>query len=355
MVQKRVAIIDRELCRPELTGYACMKACPVNRAGKDCIVTAEDKKVLINEGLCIGCGICIKKCTQDAIKVVNLPEKLDEEPIHRYGKNLFILFRLPIPKANTIVGLVGQNGMGKTTLLNILSGTLRPNTGLLEEEASWDAVIDRFRGTELQGYLEALARNGIKAAYKPQHVDEIPKLWKGSVRARLEKLGSLEDVAKKLGLEAMLDKDIAGLSGGELQLLAVAATILKPADFYFFDEPSSYLDVKERLLVAKEIRALARKARVMVVEHDLAVADYLADTTHILYGHPGVFGIVSNPYGVRVGINTYLDGYIREENVRFRTEPIVFEKRAKLSEKRGLFLEFPGLKKAFKGFSLETS
>jgi len=357
MVQKRIAIIDRDLCKPELTGYACMKACPINRAGKDCIVISpDDKKVLINEGLCIGCGICVKKCIRNAIKVVNLPEKLDEEPVHRYGKNLFVLFRLPIPRANTVVGLVGQNGMGKSTILNILSGVLKPNAGILDGEAEWDTIMDKFRGTELQGYLEKLAKKGVKAAYKPQHVDEIPRYWKGRVVEQLSKMGGkLDEIVKKLSLEDMLEKNISGLSGGELQLLAVAATILKSADFYFFDEPSSYLDVKERLLVAKEIRALTKKARVMVVEHDLAVADYLADSVHILYGQPGVFGIVSNPYGVRIGINTYLEGYIREENVRFRTESIVFEKRAKMSEKRDLFLEFPGFKKSFKGFSLETS
>ena len=195
-------------------------------------------------------------------------------------------------------------------------------------------------------------------AYKPQHVDAIPKLWKGQVRPFLKKLdsgGLLEKLAKRLRMEGMLDKKISQLSGGELQLLAVTATLLKKADLYFFDEPSSYLDVRERLLVAKEIRALAQKARVMAVEHDLSVADYLADYTHILYGEPGVFGIVSDPYGVRVGINTYLEGYIKEENVRFRQESIVFSRRAKGFEKDKLFLQFPPLKKSYSGFSLETA
>lgn len=353
----RIAIVDRELCKPKITGFACMKACPVNRTGKECItISQEDGKVIIDEGLCIGCGICVKKCFRNALMIINLPEQLDEMPMHRYGRNLFSLFRLPIPKEGSVVGLVGENGMGKSTVLNILSGTLKPNTGLLEG-ASWDSIIARFRGTELQEFIEALSKGGVSSAYKPQHVDAIPKMWKGVVKDFLEKSdedGSLDDTVSRLGIAEMMDKEISQLSGGELQLLAIAATMMKKRDFYFFDEPSSYLDVRERLKVASEIRKLAEKSKVMVVEHDLAVSDYLTDITHILYGKPGAFGIVSKPYGVRIGINTYLDGYIREENVRFRDEPIVFQKGARSFEKTRLFLQFPSFSKRFRGFSLET-
>ncbi len=357
---KRIAIVDRELCKPKITGYACQKACPVNRSGKECItVSPEDAKILIDEELCIGCGICVKKCSQKAITIVNLPEKLEEDPIHRYGRNLFSLYRLPLPKPGNVVGLIGRNGTGKTTIINILSGNMKPNRGIVAgDDISWETIIDKFRGTELQSYMERLAGSGIRAAFKPQHVDAIPKMWKGKAYDFLEKLdkeGRLRDLVKRLGAENILDKNISQLSGGELQLLAITATILKDADFYFFDEPSSYLDVKERLLVAKEIRLLAQKACVFTVEHDMAVADYLADFTHILYGKPGAFGIVSKPYTVRAGINTYLDGYVKEDNVRFRPEAIKFEKRAKETAKTKVFLDFSPFVKKFRGFELKTS
>lgn len=337
----------------------------MNRAGKDCVtVSEEDSKPLIDESLCIGCGMCIKKCQRDAIMVVNLPEELRENPIHRYGRNMFSLFRLPVPKQNAVVGLIGPNGTGKSTVLNILSGILKPNTGLLDEDVPWQDIIDRFKGTELQAYMESLSGgqdkkslSGKSYAYKPQHVDLIPRQWSGKVRDLLEKsdqTGRLDDVVSNLGIGEMLGKKIRELSGGELQLLAIAATILRKADFYFFDEPSSYLDAQQRLVAAREIRRLCSEAIVMVIEHDLAVADYLADYTHILYGKPGAFGIVSKPYGVRVGINTYLDGYIKEDNVRFRPESITFSQRAKPPEKDKLFLSFQGFGKSFEGFSLKT-
>jgi len=358
MKAKRIAVIDRELCNPNSCGqYLCQRVCPVNRKEEDCVTVSEiDKKPYIDESLCIGCGICVKKCPRKAIEVVNLPEKLEETPIHRYGKNLFSLFRLPIPKHQAVVGLIGPNGVGKTTVLNILSGELRPNAGIFGKEVPWQQIIERFKGTELQDYMETLAKKGIKTGYKPQHVDFIPKQWSGKVKALLEKVNKkgTEDIVSRLRMEEMLDKGVKNLSGGELQLLAVAATLLKDCDFFFFDEPSSYLDVEQRLRVAKEIRKLCEKAVVMVVEHDLAVADYLADYTHILYGRPGVFGVVSKPYGVRIGINTYLEGYIREENMRFRAEPVFFSRRARTSGKDKLFLQFSGFEKAFESFSLET-
>ncbi|MFH1445306.1 MAG: ribosome biogenesis/translation initiation ATPase RLI [Nanoarchaeota archaeon] len=356
---KRIAVLDRDLCSPKACGfYLCQKVCPINRSGEDCITVLDaDKKPLIDENLCIACQICTKKCPKNAIVIVNLPEQLKETPIHRYGKNMFTLYRLPVPKLNAVVGLVGPNGVGKSTVMNILSGNFKPNTGVFKGEVPWQDIINKFKGTELHDYLERLSQKKIKAAYKPQKIDLIPNMWKGSVKQLLEKIDNkkkLAGILKRLNAENIINKNIDKLSGGELQLLSIIATISKDADFYFFDEPSSYLDAYERLLVAKEIRSLSEKAFVMVVEHDLAVADYLADYTHILYGNPGVFGVVSNPYGVRVGINTYLEGYIREENMRFRKEPIVFAKRAKSMDKNKIFLEYPAFEKKFTGFSLET-
>ncbi len=79
-----------------------------------------DKKLpsaKIDEYLCIGCNICTKKCPFDAIKIINLPSGLPNEPTHRFGENWFCLYRLPTPRTGSILGLVGTNGIGKTTAL----------------------------------------------------------------------------------------------------------------------------------------------------------------------------------------------------------------------------------------------
>jgi len=351
----RIAVIDKEKCHSEKCQKECIGFCPINRKGDKCVYLGEDAKSRIDEDLCIGCGICVKKCPFKAINVVNTPEQLKEAPIHRFGENQFVLFRLPFPTKNEVVGLLGPNGVGKTTTLKILSGELKPNMGT-DEEADITKLIKMYRGTELQVHLEALKSGKMKAVIKPQQVDILATV-KGTVAEVLEKhdeRGVSKEIVKKLQLEACLDRKMSQLSGGELQRVAITIAASRKADIYYIDEPSSYLDVYQRLQVAKLIRELAKDASVMVVEHDLATLDFLADKVHVFYGVPGVYGIVSKPYGTRIGINIFLDGYIKEDNVRVRPESLDF-KLAKIAVtgRKQKYLEWGDLKKKLDTFSLE--
>ena len=327
----RVAVVDRELCKPDKCSLECIRFCPVNRTGGKAIELGEDGKPVIYEDVCIGCGICVKKCPFHALSIVNLPDELEKMLVHRYGPNGFKLYGLPAPRPGAILGVIGKNGTGKTTSMRILAGELKPNLGVFDREVSWDEVIRRFRGTELQAYLQRLAEGKIRAAHKIQYVDLVPRRIKGPVGRLLERAdqrGIAREVAKFLGLDVVWDRDVRRLSGGELQKFLVAAVLSRDADIYIFDEPSSYLDVRERMKVARAIRRfLPRNAYAVVVEHDLAMLDYLSDYVVVMYGEPGVYGIASKPYGVRVGINNFLKGYLPAENIRFRQEPIVFHAR----------------------------
>ncbi len=357
----RVAVVDPSLCRPSKCQLECVRFCPVNRAGSKCVWVEEgEQRVRISEALCVGCGICVKKCPRSAISIVNLPEKLGKDLVHRYGPNMFELFRLPIPKKGKVVGLIGMNGVGKTTSLKILAGEIRPNLGRYEEPPEWDEVIRFFRGSELQTYFEKMANGELRVVHKPQAVDKIPRYVKGRVRDVLSKVdekGEMKEVVEDLGLAKVLDREVKHLSGGELQKLAIAALMLRDAKVYLIDEPSSYLDVKERLRVAKAIRRLAANDKyVVVVEHDLAVLDYISDLVHILYGEPGVYGVVSLPRGVRTGINAYISGFLREENIRIRDRPIEFHVRPPPTEWRpeSVMLQWSELVKKLDGFTLHV-
>jgi ATP-binding cassette subfamily E protein 1 len=315
--------------------------------GEETIVIEKKGKPRISEELCTGCGICVHKCPLDAISIINLPDELSEELIHQYGKNGFRFY--------AVVGIIGQNGLGKTSILKILSGEVIPNLG---EGGDKDKVLERFSGTQFFEYFDLLYNQSFKAVYKPQYVDALPKVVSGTVRGLLEGVdekGGFRNVIKELQLEVTLDRDIDKISGGELQRVAIGAALLKDADIYFFDEPSSYLDVSQRLNVAKAIRRLGGEKRVVVVEHDLVTLDYLADYIHGMYGKPGAYGIVSHPRTVRQGINAYLSGFYREENIRFRKEAIKFEVRPPaLGWKGKTLVSFDEIKKKYRGFEVEV-
>lgn len=125
---------------------------------------------------------------------------------------------------------------------------------------------------------------------------------------------------------------------------------------YMFDEPSSYLDVKQRLNAARTIRDLLRPDDyVIVVEHDLSVLDYLSDFICVLYGRPAVYGVVTLPASVREGINIFLDGNIPTENLRFRDESLTFRiaevgDEFMVDKNRGY--SYPAMQKTLGGFHL---
>jgi ATP-binding cassette subfamily E protein 1 len=318
----------------------------------------ESEKAVIVESLCSGCGICVKKCPFKAISIVNLPDELEKDCAHRFGENTFKLYRLPTPSSGLVLGLLGQNGIGKTTTLKILSGEVKINLGHYRNPPDWDEIVEHFRGSTLQEYFQRMGQNTLRISHKPQYVDKLPKAVSGKVGDLLERVDerkNLHEISEQLDLKRLWKRPLEVLSGGELQRVAVAAALCREADVYLFDEPSSYLDVKQRLEVARVIRSLKREQKTIIIaEHDLAIIDYLSDQICIFYGEPGVFGVVSNVHGVRTGINIYLQGYIPDENVRFRKEAVIFhEKPPTVSVGTGeRMLAWEPLKKTFKGFRL---
>ena len=358
----RVAVLDEELCQPKKCGLECIVYCPVNKTGGECIVLSDDrKKAVISEELCTGCGICIKKCPFDAIVIVNLAKELGSEKIHQYGINSFRLYKLPTLKRGHVVGLLGRNGMGKSTIVNILAGSIRPNLGNYESKIEWDQIIKTFQGTELQSHFEKIAAGQMRVSIKPQLVYLIQDAFKGTVKELIKKYDErnvADLLVNDLGLHGLLDRRVGELSGGELQRLAVAIASAKDSDYYFFDEPSSYNDVHQRLVVAKVIRGLAEMGKsVMVVEHDLTLLDYLSDFIHIVYGEPGAYGIVSGLQATKLGINNFLEGFIPSENTRFREKAFNFGTTSSTEDviADASVANYTDLSKTFPSFRLKVS
>ena len=357
LAMTRIAVLNQDKCKIKKCNQVCVSFCPMVRSRVEAI-RVEGNKAVISETLCSGCGICVKKCPFKAISIVNLPDELEKDCSHRFSENSFKLFRLPMPSPGTVLGLIGQNGIGKTTTLKVFSGEIKPNLGKYDNPPDWPEIIQYYRGSSLQDYFQKMSEKKLKVSSKPQYVDKIPKAVSGKVGDLLEKVderGQLDALSEQLELKTVWDRPLDVLSGGELQRVAVAAALSREADVYLFDEPSSYLDVKQRLVVARTIRSLKEQQKTIIVaEHDLAIIDYLSDQICLFYGEPGVYGVVSHVHGVRTGINIYLQGYIPDENIMFRKESIVFHEKpptagTNLSEP---LLKWDSMTKTFKGFKL---
>ncbi len=356
----RVGVLDHELCQPKKCGLECIKYCPVNKSGADCIVLNEEtKKAQIDEDICNGCGICVKVCPFDAITIVNLASELATDKIHQYGPNSFRLYKLPTPKKGEVVGLLGRNGMGKSTVVNILSGNLKPNLGRYENPPEWDEILKYYSGTELKQHFEKIQQDKIRASIKPQQVHHVAQAFNGTGKELIEKYderGVSRELIKELGLENSMEQSLKELSGGELQRIAVAVAASKDTEFYFFDEPSSYNDVFQRTGVARVIQSLAKIGKsVMVVEHDLTLLDFLSDYIEVLYGEPAAYGIVSSILSTKVGINVFLDGYLPNENVRFRDKKFSFDVSSSSTEEfqeGSEIVNYPKLEKKYPSFSV---
>lgn len=361
----RIAIVDKDKCKPNKCALECKKKCPIVYIGKLCVeVKNTDKIATISESLCTGCGLCVKACPFSAIKIIKLPVSLVGEIVHRYGESGFRLYRLPMMKCNQILGIIGDNGMGKSTILKILGGKLIPNMGNYKDESEWLNVQKYYRGSELQMYFDRLInKEEIKSAIKSQYVDLIPRSFIGErenmtvrefISERFPEWETKHQLVVELDILPIIDRPIKVCSGGELQRFAILVTCLSEADVYMFDEFTSFLDIKQRIKACSVIQSLEKATHKIIVEHDLAILDFLSDYVCCIYGKESGFGVVTKAMSNQDGINQFLDGFLIADNMRFRDEPLHF----KLTEiddeeikKRSRF-SYPPIRKTLDNFKL---
>lgn len=325
-----IAVIDQDEVTDEVKQIA-VNYDPVNRSGGEGFHVDDDGELHIDDEKVMEAHKIIEhKIQGDAIRILPLASKAGQL-IHEYGENGFSLHGVPLPNFDQTVGLIGENAIGKSTALQIVAGLLQPNFGG-DEGYGFDRLVDEYKGSAGQSFFSSLADDEITVGYKPQQVDQIPAEFTGTVKELLrgvDERDAYNDVVDDLDLHPVTDRSVKDLSGGELQRVAIAATGLKDADLYLFDEPTSYLDITQRISVSRFIRSLTGSEKaVMVIEHDLIVLDYLTDLVHVMYGESNAYGVTSQVKASKQGINEYLAGYLSDEHVKFRDEAISFDKRS---------------------------
>ena len=323
--------------------------------GDETVVVDGEGFPVISEELCTGCGICPKRCPANCITIINLAEERGSA-IYQYGLNSFRLYGLPLPQKG-VVGLIGKNGIGKSTAIKLLANQIHPN--FADFDIKWTAEQIRAKlAPELQNYFRTIQEKKMKVSLKPQNVYKIPEVFPGKAKDLLSKSDERNisaTVIEAFSLGEILNKFVSDLSGGELQRLAIAVAYCKDADLYYFDEPAAYLDIKQRLAVAHALKEIAVTKNVIVIEHDLAIFDYLSDYVHIFFGTENAYGVVSGVKAARSGVNEYLDGFLRDENTRFRGHAITFSAASAVeTTSKTMKFSYPALQKKFPLFSFSS-
>jgi ATP-binding cassette subfamily E protein 1 len=239
-----------------------------------------------------------------------------EKLLYTYGENSFRIYKYPSIKKGYSIGILGSNGLGKSTILKILSGDIKVNGKM-------------FIGDEMYKYMSLLNKSKIKIAYKPQDINNMhTSMTQLTIFDLLSTNNTFANYIDDFNLSHLIDRKINCLSGGELQRFLIAYTCSQNANSYIFDEPSAYLDIKQRITISNIImnKCCDDDKYLICVEHDLCILDYICDYIMCLYGVPGCYGVTTSVYSVKNGINNYLDGYFSKENVKFRNESINFHK-----------------------------
>ena len=180
-----------------------------------------------------------------------------------------------------VLGVLGENGTGKTSFVKLLAGVEKPDSG----------DVDRIT----------------RISYKPQYLNSSDELVAMAVKDAVAKYDV--QLVRPLKLKGLLMKKLSELSGGQLQRVAIAKCLSQDADLFLLDEPSAYLDVEQRLVVSKVIKEMAehRGASALVVDHDLLFIDYLSDSIMVFDGIPAVCGEAKGPFSMEEGMNRFLN------------------------------------------------
>lgn len=171
------------------------------------------------------------------------------------------------------IGIIGANGGGKSTLIRLINGLEEPTTG----RVLIDDLVVADHGKEVRkrvGFVFSDAENQI---IMPTVLEDVEFSLRKRKMPRQERRQAALDMLERFGLASHADDSPHTLSGGQKQLLALAAVLIMDPDIIIADEPTTLLDLRNRLHIAETFRGL--KQQLIVVSHDL---EFVRDFDRVL-------------------------------------------------------------------------
>jgi ATP-binding cassette subfamily E protein 1 len=162
----------------------------------------------------------------------------------------------------------------------------------------------------------------IRISYKPQYIkaetSDSVEMYLRRCTNRFDSSIYQHEIIESLSLTPILQSPVDTLSGGELQRVAIAGCLSRDADLYILDEPSAHLDVEQRVKATRMIKhhAEGKEAGIMVIDHDIYLIDMISERILVFEGVPGKRGMAAGPFGMREGMNRFLN----ELDVTFRRD-----------------------------------
>ena len=171
------------------------------------------------------------------------------------------------------IGVIGANGGGKSTLIRMINGLGEPSSGRVLVDGL-DVAANGRQVRKKVGFVFSDAENQI---VMPTVREDIAFSLRRHKIPRAEKQRRVEEMMDRFHLTAHADQSPHTLSGGQKQLLALAAVLIIEPEVVIADEPTTLLDLRNRMLIREVFRTLPQQ--LIVVSHDL---DFLSDFNRVI-------------------------------------------------------------------------
>lgn len=207
-------------------------------------------------------------------------------PVDHLPEPKVLLDAITLDLTERRVGVIGANGSGKSTLLRLINGLVQPSAGIVSV-AGLDTIRDVRKVRRCVGFVFT---DPLSQLVMPTGREDVELSLRRTARNGAERARLAEAALNRLGLLALADQSIYELSGGERQLLALAAVLAVNPSVLVLDEPSTLLDLRNRELLRRTLAGLDQQ--IVMSSHDL---DLMLDMDRVLVIDNGTVAFDGEP------------------------------------------------------------